>query len=123
MTLSSNEWKYNAKILLNITELLQINRIKSVVLMFEATLDCYQRGHEPSNQKQMYLHTLENVFKDVSYVDDGSSSKISIKSMAQEFNAAFCDPDVDPCIVETTTSTSNQLEHVSMFETHVVSTM
>ena len=62
------------------TELLQTNRIKAVALMFEATLDCYQRGVKSDEQKQKHLHLLEKVFKDISYNIIRSKLQVKIKS-------------------------------------------
>ena len=73
------------------TELLRTNRIKPVALMFEATLDCYQRGLKSGKNKQKHLQSLEDVFKDVPYNIIRSTLKIKIKSMTQEFHSAFCE--------------------------------
>ena len=64
--------------------------------MFEATLDCYQRGIKFDEHKQKCLQLLEHVFKDISYNVFRTTSKVKIKSMTQEFHAAFCDVDLDP---------------------------
>ena len=65
--LLSNKIKYDPKILSNMTELLQTNRMEAIALMFEATLDCYQRGIKSDKHKQKCLQLLENIFKDISY--------------------------------------------------------
>ena len=96
VTLLSNKVKYDPKILSNMTELLQTNRMEAIALMFEATLDCYQRAIKSDKHKQKCLQLLENIFKDISYNIIRSTLKIKIKSMAQEFHAAFCDADLDP---------------------------
>ena len=63
VTLLSNEMKYDPKILSNVTELLQTNRMKAIAFMFEATIDCYQRGIKPDKQNQKCLQSLDKVFK------------------------------------------------------------
>tara|TARA_B000000565_G_scaffold9507_1_gene7250 strand:- start:1657 stop:2595 length:939 start_codon:yes stop_codon:yes gene_type:complete len=96
VTLLSNKTKYDPKILSNMTDLLQTNRMEAIALMFEATIDCYQRGIKSDKYKQKYLQLLESVFKDISYNIIRSTLKVKIKSIAQEFHAAFCDADLDP---------------------------
>ena len=99
--LLSNKVKYEPKILSNMSELLYTNRIEILALMFEATLDCYQRGIKNDKQKQINLQLLENIFKNISYNIVRSTVKVKIKSMAQEFHAAFCDADLDPYKADT----------------------
>ena len=60
----ANEQKYDPKLLSNITELLQTNRMESLASMFEATYDYYQRSIKKdadiSNMKKphkLYLKT------------------------------------------------------------------
>ena len=65
-TLLSNQIKYDSKRLLNMTELLQTNRMEAIALTFEATLDCYQRGIICDEHEQKCLQLLENAFKDIS---------------------------------------------------------
>ena len=62
VTLLSKEMKYDPKMLSITTELLQTNRMKAIALMFEATLDCYQRGIKSDKHEQNCLQLLENVF-------------------------------------------------------------
>ena len=49
------------------TELLQTIRMEAIVLMFEATVECHQRGDKSDDYKQNCLQLLEKVLKDVSY--------------------------------------------------------
>ena len=42
--LLANKQKYEPKLLSNISELLQTNRMEALALMFEATHNCYQRS-------------------------------------------------------------------------------
>ena len=96
VTASSNNVKYDPKMLSNMTELLQTNIMKAVALMFAATLDCYQRGIKSDEHKPKCLQLLENVFKDISYDVIRLTLKVKIKSLAQEFHAAFCEADLQP---------------------------
>ena len=96
MTLSSNESKYDPITSSNTTELLQTNRIEPVALMFEATLDCYQQGLKSGKNEQKHLQSLEDAVKDISYNVIKSTSKMKVKSMAQEYHSASCDVDMDP---------------------------
>ena len=43
VTGSSRKLKYDPKMLFNMTNLLQTNRMQAVALIFEATLDCHQQ--------------------------------------------------------------------------------
>ena len=70
--------------------------MKAKARMFEATLDCYQRGIKSDEHEQKCLQLLQNVFKDISYNVIRSTLKVKIKSMVQEFHIAFCDADLDP---------------------------
>lgn len=88
--------KYDPKILSNMSELLQTNRMEILALMFESTFDWYQRNIKNDNKKQIKLHLLENIFKNIAYDILKSTLKVKIKSMAQEFHAVFCDPDLNP---------------------------
>ena len=94
--LLSNKQKYEPKLLSNISELLQTNRMEPLALMFEATRDCYQRGVRKDIDNQQYKQSIQNVFKNIAYNIMQSSLKIKISSMAQEFHATFCDADLDP---------------------------
>ena len=94
--LLSKKSKYDPKILSNMSELLQTNRMEIIALMFEATLDCYQRDAKSKEQKQLYTHLLEKVFKNISYDIIRSTLKVEIKSIAQEFHSTFCDVDLNP---------------------------
>ena len=96
IVLLSNKDKYHPKILSNMSELLQTNRMEPLALMFEATLDCYRRGVKSGKHKQKYLQDLEEVFKNISYNILKSTLKIKIKSLAQEFHSVFCNADLDP---------------------------
>ena len=89
VTLLSNELKYDSKMRVNMTELLQTNRMRAVALLVEATLDCYHCGIKSDEQKQKCLQLLANVFKDTSRNNIRSTLKVKIKSVAQEFPAAF----------------------------------
>ena len=96
VTLSSNKMKCDPKMLSNMRELLQTNRMEGISLMFEATLDCYQGGNKSDEHEQKCLQLLKKALKDISHNIIGSTLKVKIKSMAQEFHAAFCDADLDP---------------------------
>ena len=41
-----------------VTELLETNKMKAMAFMFEATLDCYQRGLKSAKQIQKCLASL-----------------------------------------------------------------
>ena len=115
-TLLSNEVKYDPKILSNMTDLLQRNRRQAIVFMFEATLDCHQRGIKSDVHEQNCLQLLETVLKDISYNIIRSTLKKKIKSMAQEFHAAFCNADLDlhkadKIIVDRLNVLKQQLQH------------
>ena len=71
--------------------------MEAIALMFEATLDCYQRRMKSDDHTQKCLELLEKVFKDFSYNIVRSTLKVKIKSMSQEFHATFCDADLDHC--------------------------
>ena len=94
--LLSNKQKYEPKLLSNISELLQTNRMEPLALMFEATRDFYQRAIKKDDNNHQYKQSLQNVFKNIAYNIMQSSLKIKISSMAQEFHATFCDADLDP---------------------------
>ena len=96
ITLLANKQKYDPKLLSNISELLQTNRMEPLALMFEATYDCYQRSIKKDADNQQYKDAIKNVFKNIAYNVIKSSLKIKTSSMAQEFHATFCDADLDP---------------------------
>ena len=96
ITLLSNKDKYDPKILSNMSELLQTNRFEPLALMFESTLDYYRRGIKSDPHKQQHIQTMENVFKNISYILIKSALNTKIQSIAQEFHATFCDVDMDP---------------------------
>ena len=94
--LLSNKSKYDPKVLSNMSELLQTNRLEPLALMFVATLDYYKRSIKTDNQHQQHIQCLENTFKNIAQNIMQSSLKIKLSSMAQEFHATFCDIDLDP---------------------------
>ena len=65
-SLSCNS-KYDQKVLANMTDSLWTNRIKPVALIFKATLNGFQRGLKPGNQKQKHIRSSDNVFKNASH--------------------------------------------------------
>ena len=101
VALLANKPKYDPKSLSNMTELLQTNHMEAVALMFEATFDCYQRAAKSDKQRNDLLPILENTFKDIAYNILKATLKVQIKSIAQEFHAAFCDVDLDPYNADT----------------------
>ena len=84
--------------------------------MFETTLDCHQRGIKSDEQKQRCLQLLERVLKDVSYNIIRSTLKVKMKSLAQEFQAAIHDADLnlyksDKFIRDRLDALKQQLQH------------
>ena len=70
--------------------------MQAVALIFEAKVNHHQRGTQSDVQNRKCLPSLEKVFKDIFYNTIRSTLKVKVKSMAQEFHAAFCDTDLDP---------------------------
>lgn len=88
--------KFDPKLLSNMSELLQTNRMEILALMFEATFDCYQRNIKKDKHRKINMELLENIFRNIAYNILKSTLKVKTKSMAQEFHAVFCDMDLNP---------------------------
>ena len=94
--LLSNKDKYDPKCLSNMSELLQTNRLEPLALMFVSTLEYYRRNYKTDSNYTQNILTLEETFKSIAYNILTSAVHVKIKSLAQDFHAAFCDADLDP---------------------------
>ena len=106
-------------------ELLQTNRMEAIALVLKAILDCYQRGIKSDEHKQKMVTIIRKVA--ISHHVTWSTLKVKIKSMPQDFHAAFCDPDLDPyksdkVIRDRLNMLKQQLQHQMSDECQFVST-
>ena len=116
ISLLSNKGKYDQKLLSNVSDLLYSNRLEPLAIMFVATEEYYCKNIKPNINQQQNIHLLKEAFKNIAYNIIKNAVYIKIKSMAQEFHASFCDPELKPhtaddAIIQRFNILKQQLQH------------